>query len=68
MGKLREIKGYVQLTFDKLSSNKCNLIETYHKWHDWDFDAFTKEFELNRSQRSKTKSKNHHKERAASAY
>ena len=49
MGKLREIKGYVQLTFDKLSSNKCNLIETYHKWHDWDFDAFTKEFELNRS-------------------
>ena len=43
MGKLREIKGYVRLTLDKLPNIKSDLVRTDEKWHDWDFEALTKE-------------------------
>ena len=34
MGKLREIKGYVRLTLDKLPNIKSDLVRTDEKWHD----------------------------------
>ena len=43
MGKLKEIKGYVRLTLDKLPSIKSNLVRTDDRWHDWDFEELTKE-------------------------
>ena len=43
MAKLKEIKGYVRLTQDKLPSIKSDLLRTDDRWHDWDFEELTKE-------------------------
>ena len=43
MGKLKEIKGYVRLTLDKLPGIKSDLVRTDDKWQDWDFETLTKE-------------------------
>ena len=43
MSKLKEIKGYVRLTLDKLPSIKSDLVRTDDRWHDWDFEELTKE-------------------------
>ena len=34
MGKLKEIKGYVRLTLEKLPSIKSDLVRTDYRWHD----------------------------------
>ena len=44
MGKLKEIKGNIRLTLDKLPSIKSDLVRTDDRWHDWDFEELTKEF------------------------
>ena len=43
MGKLKEIKGYVRLTLDKLPGIKSDLVRKDDKWQDWDFETLTKE-------------------------
>ena len=43
MGKLKEIKGYVRLTLDKLPGIKYDLVRTDDKWQGWDFETLTKE-------------------------
>ena len=43
MSKLKEIKGYVRLTLDKLPSIKSDLVRTDGRWHGWDFEELTKE-------------------------
>ena len=43
MGKLKEIKGYVRLTLDKIPSTKSDLVRMDDRWHDWDLEELTKE-------------------------
>ena len=40
MGKLKEIKGYVRLTLDKLSTIRADLVRTEDDWQEWDFGQF----------------------------
>jgi len=42
MGKLKDIKGYVRLTLDKLPDIRADLVRTDDDWHDWDFDHLLK--------------------------
>ena len=43
MGKLKQIKGYVRLTPDKLPSIKSDLFRIDDRSLDWDFEELTKE-------------------------
>ena len=43
IGKLKEIKGYVRLTLDKIPSIKSDLVRSDDRWHDWDFEELTNE-------------------------
>ena len=37
LGKLREVDGYVRMSFDKLEGIRGDLFETDDTWQDWDF-------------------------------
>ena len=43
LGKLKEIKGCVRLTPDKLLSIISDLVRIDGRWHDWDFEELKKE-------------------------
>ena len=40
MGKLREIKGYVRFTLDKLGGIRADSVRMGDNWQNWDFSEF----------------------------
>jgi len=42
MEKLKDIKGYVCMTLDKLPDIRADLVRTDDNWHAWDFDHILK--------------------------
>ena len=45
MGKLKEINGYVRLTFDKLQGIKADLVRMDNGWQEWKFQQLVKALE-----------------------
>ena len=46
MGKLKEIKGNVAMTLDKLSGIRSDLVRTDPEWEDWDYIKLTEALKL----------------------
>ena len=44
MGKLREIKGYVRFTLDKLGGIRADSVRMGDNWQNWDFSEFIEAF------------------------
>ena len=40
LGKLKEVKGYVRMSIDKLPGIRGDLVKTDKKWQEWDFPKF----------------------------
>ena len=46
MGKLKQIKGNVAITLDKLSGIRSDLLRTYPEWEDWDYIKLSEALKL----------------------
>ena len=42
MNKLKEMNGYVRLTFDKLPGKSADLVKLDDNWQQWDFSPLVK--------------------------